>query len=364
MLEDHHIRYGDTLRIRHLTTRAHLHSHNIKWDHPGSSRQQQVTGFDTKDDNDWWIVKGPHDAPVPYGHKVHAGAIIRLTHVATGCNLHSHAGHLSPITKQQEVTCFGTNGTGDSNDNWKLELTSGKDDWHKDEPKFRLIHCNTNHSLHSHDIPQRVAHSAQREVTAFDKRDDNDFWVVEDRKPNTSPIHGTVHYGDVVRIQHKLTGAHLHSHAINYNHARTSGQQQVTGFASKDDNDWWIVKGPHEGPPVPLGAPVAAGAVIRLEHVATKRNLHSHGSHPSPVTHQQEVTCYGNNGQGDANDNWKLECTGVWNLGEPVRLVHVLTNHTLHSHNVTGRVPISNQQEVTAFDKRDDNDLWCVVEFH
>jgi hypothetical protein len=32
---------------------------------------------------------------------------------------------------------------------------------------------------------------------------------------------------------------------------------------------------------------------IRLTHVSTKRNLHSHHV-TSPLTHQQEVSCYGN----------------------------------------------------------------------
>lgn len=45
-------------------------------------------------------------------------------------------------------------------------------------------------------------------------------------------------YGDIVKIKHVLTNTHLHSHAINYGHPNSSGQQQVTAFGGADDNDF------------------------------------------------------------------------------------------------------------------------------
>jgi dolichyl-phosphate-mannose--protein O-mannosyl transferase len=96
--------------------------------------------------------------------------------------------------------------------------------------------------------------------------------------------------------------------------------------------------------------------------VLTGRNLHSHGGFPSPVTHQQEVTCYGNNGIGDANDNWRIEIEGggTWDSGTRLRLRHVPTNHALHSHLGFSHPDwTAGQQEVTCFAPPGDaNDWW------
>ena len=44
--------------------------------------------------------------------------------------------------------------------------------------------------------------------------------------------------------------------------------------------------------------PVKCGDTIRLQHLATKRNLHSH-FFQSPLSHNQEVSCFGEGGDGD-----------------------------------------------------------------
>jgi dolichyl-phosphate-mannose--protein O-mannosyl transferase len=36
------------------------------------------------------------------------------------------------------------------------------------------------------------------------------------------------------------TGAALHSHR-HHDDVTTGGQQEVTGFGDRDDNDWWTV---------------------------------------------------------------------------------------------------------------------------
>ena len=172
----------------------------------------------------------------------------------------------------------------------------------------------------------------------------------------------TVRYRNIIKMRHLLTTNTLHSHALNYVHPGTSGQQQVTAFAGSDDNDLWRVKGPDGQPEnFKVGEPVQNGDTIRLEHVLTGRNLHSHGGFPSPVTRQQEVTCYGNNGIGDANDNWRIEIEGggTWDSGTRLRLIHVLTNHALHSHPGKSHPDwTAGQQEVTGFAGRDFNDWW------
>lgn len=55
-----------------------------------------------------------------------------------------------------------------------------------------------------------------------------------------------------------------------------SGQQSVTGVSSvEDSNSYWSVRGP-SGALCHRGTPVKCGQTIRLTHVNTGRNLHSH----------------------------------------------------------------------------------------
>jgi hypothetical protein len=174
-----------------------------------------------------------------------------------------------------------------------------------------------------------------------------------------------VRFGEPVRLRHLFSYRTLHSHKQRYRHKGGSGQQQVTGFGGADDNDLFLVKGPHGTPRNERqGDAPAHDDVIRLEHCATGRNLHSHGGIPSPVTRQQEVSCFGTDGVGDGGDNWRLEApTGQWRYGDPVRLIHVDTNHALHSH--SGHSDDTNtagQQEVTCFAGRDLNDYWAAFE--
>lgn len=172
-----------------------------------------------------------------------------------------------------------------------------------------------------------------------------------------------IRYGVPIKIRHVKTNQALHSHNITYHSG--SHQQEVTCFGSRDDNDWWIVKGPHSDQRYncPIGTPVLNNAEVRLEHVMTGKNLHSHNQHKSPASHQQEVTCFGEHGVGDHLDNWRLEILNgqpghPWRVENQFRLVHVVTHHSLHSHH--GHHTHSHQQEVTAFAHRDENDLWIV----
>jgi len=174
-------------------------------------------------------------------------------------------------------------------------------------------------------------------------------------------------YRDTIKLRHVLTGRTLHSHPFNYGHPGTSGQQQVTGYDVLDDNDLWIIKAEH-GQPEDLKShePILNGDIIRLQHVLTGRNLHSHPGFPSPVTGQQEVTCYGDNGLGDTNDNWRVEIEGVepggiWKYPQRLRLIHVNTGYALHSHAGYSHPEWTlGQQEVTCYSGRSDDDWWAL----
>lgn len=51
--------------------------------------------------------------------------------------------------------------------------------------------------------------------------------------------------------------------------------------------------------------------LLRLEHVKTKMNLHSH-LFTSPLSGNQEISAYGDaKGEGDSGDNWTVICTGT-----------------------------------------------------
>jgi len=175
----------------------------------------------------------------------------------------------------------------------------------------------------------------------------------------------TVKYRAIIKLIHDSTGLCLHSHNRYYEHPLSSKQQQVTAFVGANDDDYWIVKGPHHFPELyKCAESIKHGDIIRLEHMATRKNLHSHIGASSPVTKQQEVTAYGQDGIGDVNDNWKVEIEfgGFWITGVKVRLLHQQTGAALHSH-AGAYLPAwgFNQQEVTCYENRDRNDYWCAA---
>lgn len=151
-----------------------------------------------------------------------------------------------------------------------------------------------------------------------------------------------------------------------YRHPGTSGQQMVVAAKEKSDDTGWLIKGPHvSGNNCPIGTFVANGDKIRLQHRSTRRNLHSQGDRLSPISKQQEVTCYRPDGAGDENDDWVVELErggAIWNFDENLRLIHAKTNKALHSHIVSVDRDLTNgEQEVTGFAQRDFNDLWVVA---
>jgi len=150
--------------------------------------------------------------------------------------------------------------------------------------------------------------------------------------------------GSITKLYNPQYDVRLHSHDVKYGSG--SGQQSVTGTkVAEDHNSNWRVKGT-PGTPCTRGEPVQCGSVVRLEHVATGRNLHSH-LFSSPLSDQQEVSCFGEEGEGDTGDVWRVTCdTGDWRRDESVTLRHVDTDAWLAvSHAVYGR-PISGQHEV------------------
>ncbi|KAI0092678.1 glycosyltransferase family 39 protein [Irpex rosettiformis] len=124
-----------------------------------------------------------------------------------------------------------------------------------------------------------------------------------------------VAYGSVLEIRHVNTqGGYLHSHPHNY--PTGSQQQQITLYPHRDsNNEWRIVNATATPDPYTAWSyqsfqHVHTGDRIKLRHIATEHSLHSHDYRPpvSDVDFQQEVSAYGMaDFVGDANDDWIVE---------------------------------------------------------
>ncbi|XP_027066298.2 stromal cell-derived factor 2-like protein isoform X1 [Coffea arabica] len=81
-------------------------------------------------------------------------------------------------------------------------------------------------------------------------------------------------YGSMIKLMHERTKFRLHSHDVSYGSG--SGQQSVTSFPNVDDsNSYWIVR-PVSDTNAQQGDTIKGGTIIRLQHMRTRKWLHSH----------------------------------------------------------------------------------------
>lgn len=74
--------------------------------------------------------------------------------------------------------------------------------------------------------------------------------------------------------------------------------------------------------------------MIRLQHLTTQKYLHSH-HFSSPLSGNQEISAYGENGLGDTGDHWEVICSNdVWYRANAVKFFHIDTDVYL---SVSGR---------------------------
>lgn len=181
-----------------------------------------------------------------------------------------------------------------------------------------------------------------------------------------------VAFGSIITLKQRRTGgAYLHSHPHLYPEEHGPRQQQVTTYSHKDENNLWKIKpadrdiSTDEQPPVLVNS----GDLVRLEHVMTRRNLHSH-KEPAPLSKRHyQVSGYGVNGTGDANDVWMLEIVGVplgsnvQTVRSQVRLVHYYVRCALFSHDK--KLPKWGWEQLEATcttNTRDHRSRWSVEE--
>lgn len=166
--------------------------------------------------------------------------------------------------------------------------------------------------------------------------------------------------GSVLKLLNTKHNVRLHSHDVRYGSG--SGQQSVTGVTAADDgNSYWRIRG-KTSTVCERGTLVKCGQSIRLTHVNTGRNLHSH-HFTSPLSGNQEVSAFGDDGEGDILDDWTVLCNGeFWQRDEEVRFKHASTNVLL---SVTGEQygrPINGQREVHGMTYASQHNFWKAME--
>lgn len=201
---------GSRVSIRHVNTQGgYLHSHPLMY--PTGSKQQQITLYPHKDDNNVWILENQtqpldiHGNPingstawnnlpeVPY---ITDGSVLRLYHINTHRRLHSHDVR-PPVTEadwQNEVSAYGYEGfDGDANDYFRVEIVKTKSKRGVSQArvrtidtKFRLVHIMTGCVLFSHKVKLPDWASEQQEVTcARGGTLPNSLWYIESNEHDT-----------------------------------------------------------------------------------------------------------------------------------------------------------------------------------
>lgn len=199
------VAFGSRVSIRHVNTQGgYLHSHPLMY--PTGSKQQQITLYPHKDENNVWLLEnqtqplGIDGQPIngtaafdnlPNGPVfIEDGAVLRIYHTPTDRRLHSHDVRppVSEAEWQNEVSAYGYEGfEGDANDYFRVEIVkkkshgvAAKERLRTIETKFRLVHVMTGCVLFSHKVKLPEWASEQQEVTcARGGSEPNSLWYIE-----------------------------------------------------------------------------------------------------------------------------------------------------------------------------------------
>jgi len=163
--------------------------------------------------------------------------------------------------------------------------------------------------------------------------------------------------GSVLKLVNKAYTVRLHSHEVTYGSG--SGQQSVTGFRGETDSNsyWWL-----KGTDCNRGDSVKCGSEIILTHINTMKNLHSHNFR-APLSKNQEVSAFGDDGAGDEMDIWVVTCNyQTWRRDGSVKLKHKGTQKYLSVSGQQYNRPISGQMEVVGQSQSGGATDWKAVE--
>ena len=213
---------GARVSFRHHNTHGgYLHSHNHMY--PGGSKQQQITLYPHKDENNVWLLENQTQPLGVDGAEIKGlqawdsaatpvmdGTILRLYHLTTDRRLHSHDVRppVSEADWQNEVSAYGYEGfEGDANDLFRVEIIKSMSDGalakqqlRTIETKFKLVHIMTGCSLFSHKVKLPEWGFDQQEVTCAKQGTlPNSIWYVEQ---NEHPKLGS----DAEKVNYKHPG--------------------------------------------------------------------------------------------------------------------------------------------------------------
>ncbi|KAJ1970068.1 Protein O-mannosyltransferase 2 [Dimargaris xerosporica] len=215
------IAYGSTVTLKGGKEGVGLlHSHVHKY--PIGSKQQQITCYGHKDNNNNFIIAKPHGQEAKQGDQgadqvefIKDGSIIRLVHANTGVNLHSHRVE-APINKGHwEVSGYGNGTIGDNKDHWRVEIYDDFLLGKKNKPtevrslltRFRLRHVVLGCVLRGNRDTLPQWGWKQHEVTCDPKteEDTGNLWNVEYHRheklpPAPSNAYKTNFLGDVIHL--------------------------------------------------------------------------------------------------------------------------------------------------------------------
>lgn len=204
------VSFGSRVSLRHFNTHGgYLHSHPHMF--PTGSKQQQITLYPHKDENNIFVVENQTQPLGPYGQvegpfawdnltadHIYDGALIRFYHPLTHRRLHSHD-ERPPVTDvdwQYEVSAYGFEGfAGDANDLFRVDIVKSASQGEEAkkrlrtiDTKFRLVHVMTGCVLFSHKVKLPEWGWGQQEVTCATRGTlPNSLWYVEANAHPTLP---------------------------------------------------------------------------------------------------------------------------------------------------------------------------------
>ena len=174
--------------------------------------------------------------------------------------------------------------------------------------------------------------------------------------------------GSAIKLMHQKTGFHLNSQSDASWSGRGSGQQVITLSPEAGNHlSLFLVRESHqkrkkEENVCSAASPIKCNSIVRLTHLLTNKNLHSHNHIKSQMNPKGfEVSAFSphSNGEGDEGDNWMVMCEPgykYWGRNVPVRLYHVDSNRFLsaeekyqfNGRNCGRNCPIMNHMEVSS----------------
>mmetsp|Transcript_4282 Transcript_4282/g.4898 ORF Transcript_4282/g.4898 Transcript_4282/m.4898 type:complete len:219 (-) Transcript_4282:169-825(-) len=178
--------------------------------------------------------------------------------------------------------------------------------------------------------------------------------------------------GSAVKITHAEGNGSEYNLASDNHHMNGSGSGQQLVTSSPDlskTSSLWMVRSAHATKPCNVGDKIPYGSRIRLTHLNTNSNLHSHLVR-SPLSNQQEVSGYGNSGEGDSGDDWVVQpargSEKFWEKDQFVYFQHADTGMYLGSteqaqfttRNCGHNCPVMNHLEVFARKSKDSFTKW------